>query len=177
MPRWNRDTPLKDGMRPNPVVQVQQIDLDALGVFTPSELQLMKVFEGTSSHLQTWGRSKDAAGKIIKENDAHWICVKQGIYMHTDTGYPRYTYQLKLRVDEGTYTVGVNGERTPLLRGTFYTLDTHSPHQIIVDTPGSLWNASASIDSKELLDPSIVLPQLIEYARITDFVTGEPHVG
>lgn len=168
---WKSGRQLEDGMRPNPVVYAEHVDLDALGIPIPDEADLLKVFKTAGYSLQTWNRSKDQNGKTILVNDPHWIGVRRGTPLHVDPKYPRYTHHLKVRVDPGIFARGYDGEEIELRRGLFYILDTHSPHQVFSKAEGA-WNVSASIDHKIQLNPASTLARLIEYARTTHILAG-----
>ena len=169
MPNIKWGTPLKEGQRPNPVVYVSYVDLPA-DIIEPSEEQLAQVFDGTpTSRIKTWARKKGSDGKAILEHDPHWIATKKGLGLHNDPRYPRYTHHLKIKVDEGIYTRGVDLAETKLQRGLFYILDTHSPHQILHKNRQAVCNVSVSVDSYDILDEKIILPQMLEFARTTDF--------
>jgi hypothetical protein len=174
MPFWNMDEPLRPGMSGNPVIYVTDVDLDALGVPTPTDTELDAIFDTPGASLKTWNREKDDAGKVKKINDPHWLCVKKGIKMHIDTGFPRYSHQLKVRVDPATYVRGVDGTETMLRRGMFYILDTHSPHEVLHKAKDSRWNVTASIDHNIVLNAESTIKRLIEYAKTTSIMDGRP---
>jgi hemolysin activation/secretion protein len=94
--------------------------------------------------------------------------------MHIDTGFPRYSHQLKVKVDPDTFVRGVSGQSLRLRRGLFYILDTHSPHEVFHTAKDSMWNVTASIDHKVPLDPESTLKRLLEYARTTSIMKGAP---
>ena len=52
-----------------------------------------------------------------------------------------------------------------LKRGTFYILDTHSPHQVFHKDKRAVWNVAVSVDCSEVLTADEVLPLAIAYAR------------
>lgn len=171
---WKKDQPLRDGMREWPVVW--HVTVDVSDLFEPSEADCIEAFRRLNGkRLQTWGRAHDAGGKTILYDDPHWIAVNKGTSLHTDPKFPRYTHQLKLRVDDHIYCRGV-GDHAPvrLYRGMLYCLDTHSPHQIFMDRPkgynGPGWNVSASLDSREPWLPSEVWPILKEWTQTAEFM-------
>lgn len=168
--KW--ETPLKEWQRSNPVVYAARLDLDALGVAMPTEEDLLKMFPTKSYRLQTWNRSKDGNGKTILVDDPHWLAVRRGTPLHTDPKYPRYSYQLKVRVDSGIFVRGHDKEEMQLHRGTFYVLDTHSPHQVFHKDAEGAWNVTASIDHTDLLEFKPMMMRLIQYAKKTHITEG-----
>lgn len=174
MPFWDMKEPLRVGMAGNPALYVTHVDLDELKVAEPSVSDLEAIFDTPGASLKTWNREKDQEGKVKKINDPHWLCVKKGIKMHTDTGFPRYSHQLKVKVDPGTFVRGLDGTETMLCRGMFYILDTHSPHEVFHKEKGSMWNVTASIDHNIRLDAASTLKRLIAYALETPITEGRP---
>ncbi len=160
-------TPLKEGQRPNPAVFSVKIDLPDY-VPVPSNQQLEAIFKTKGYKLQTWGRTKDSKGKDIRTNDPHWIGVRNGTPLHTDFAYPRYSHHLKVRADDGIVVRGLNKVELLLERGTFYILDTHSPHQVLHKDKSAVWNVAVSIDSNELLDPSDCIKRMVQFAALSD---------
>lgn len=169
---WKKDRQLEEGMRANPVVYHETLDLDGRGVPTPDPNDLLIIFETSGFKLQTWNRAKDEEGNTVLVNDPHWIAVRKGTPLHTDPKYPRYTHHLKLLVEPGIFARGYNGEEIELHRGLFYILDTHSPHQVFHKGSAGLWNVSASIDNHEPLDPEETIERLIRYAKTTPILAG-----
>jgi len=172
--KW--DAPLKDGQRSNPAVFHTMVDIpDEIKI--PSDFDLMMAFQvekfGKTKRLKTWGRSVDNEGKTILTDDPHWIAVRNGTPLHTDFKYPRYSHQLKVRVDPGTFVRGQDKVELELKRGVFYILDTHSPHQVFLKHKMDAWNVSISIDSHEMWDPQKAIETCLEWGKHADFVTGE----
>ena len=157
---------LQAGQRSNPVVYAETVALDGVGI--PTDEDLLKMFRGPGYGLQTWARSVDAAGKTIIVDDPHWIAVRRQTPLHTDPKYPRYSHHLKVRVDAGIAVRGLDRVETPLYRGLYYVLDTHSPHQVTL-TAG--WNVAASIDHPTVLDAPTTIARLLTFARTRPFVT------
>ena len=91
--KWTDE--LKKGQSANPVVFFQHVELPE-NFIHPSDAMLNRIFTGKGAQLKTWGRTPG-----VKENDPHWIGVKGSTTLHTDPRYPRYTHQLKIRVDDG----------------------------------------------------------------------------
>jgi len=172
--KW--DIQLRPDQRRNPVMFTKHLELgEEIHYPTNEELRaVMGIKEGhKGKRLQTWGRAKDAKGKTVVEHDPHWLAVKNGTPLHVDPRYPRYSHQLKIRVDPPTYVHGIDKSQLILKRGTFYILDTHSPHQVVTGS-GELWNVTASIDSHSLLNPNQAVEVLMNYCLNTDFMTGNP---
>jgi hypothetical protein len=159
---------LKPGERANPVLYITY--LDPTGWIFPTDDQLSTVFKTDGYRLQTWGRSVGADGKTKRCMDPHWIAVRNGTPLHNDKAYPRYTHHLKIRVDEGIFARGLNKKEVQLVRGLFYVLDTHSPHQVFHRPKKPGWNVSCSIDSDTPLNPKTAIPMLLEYIQTKPFL-------
>lgn len=171
--KW--DIELKNDQRTNPAVYHTMVDLPRQ-IASPNEMQLRKAFGVTeftkAKRLKTWGRSVDENGKTILIDDPHWIAVRNGTPLHIDPKYPRYSHQLKVRVDHGIFVRGVDKEELMLERGLFYILDTHSPHQVFQKHKHDAWNVSISIDSWEMWDAHKAISTCIEWGMKADFITG-----
>lgn len=172
----NWDIKLKNDQRSNPAVFHTKIELPR-EIPIPTEIQLRKVFEVTefskAKRLKTWGRSIDSNGDTILIDDPHWIAVRNGTPLHIDPKYPRYSHQLKIRVDHGTFVRGVDKEELMLERGVFYILDTHSPHQVFLKHKQDAWNISISIDSWNMWEPQTAINTLLDWGIKSDFITGK----
>lgn len=171
--KWG--TPLKEDQRSNPAVFHTTVNLPS-EIITPSNFDLMMAFQvekfGKGKRLKTWGR-KQENGKTVLTDDPHWIAVRNGTPLHNDPKYPRYSHQLKIRVDAGTFVRGQDKKELELKRGVFYILDTHSPHQVFLKHKMDAWNVSISIDSHEMWEPQKAIETCIEWGKLADFVTGE----
>jgi hypothetical protein len=153
---------LKSGQLDCPIVHARRVKLpDSVPV--PTEDELLTVFKTDGFKLQTWARTVGEDGKIVKENDPHWIAVRGQTPLHLDPSYPRYSHHLKVRVDPGISARGLNKVELPLARGTFYVLDTHSPHQVMSKSK-TAWNVAVSIDSSEKLDFDEAFQRCLNYA-------------
>tara|TARA_B100000519_G_scaffold200112_1_gene212614 strand:- start:4365 stop:4895 length:531 start_codon:yes stop_codon:yes gene_type:complete len=164
---------LSDDQRPNPVVHVQQVALPE-GIFFPTEQSLLKVFKTNgfkpkAGRLKAWGRSRGDDGKIKYKDDPHWIAVRNGTPLHLDPPYPRYSHHLKVRVDNAFFVRGIDQVELPLRRGTFYVLDTHSPHQVINKGMVDGWNVAVSIDSNSVWDSGKAISCCLEFALSNSF--------
>lgn len=163
---WNYE--LKDDQLSNPVIFTKNIDLDERKVFYPNESAILKVFKTDGFKLQTWGRTPNKL-----ENDPHYIGVRKTTPIHIDPRYPRYSHHLKIRVDMGIGCRGLDKKALMFKRGTFYILDTHSPHQVFIDTKykkfNPTWNIAVSIDSYEKLDTNETIEKCINYALENPF--------
>jgi hypothetical protein len=157
--KW--DVTMKPEWAENPVVHHQYVELsDSIKI--PATEDLLKTFKTPAYTLQTWKRSKDITGKTILENDPHWIAVRGSTPLHIDPRYPRYSHHLKLRVDPGIAIRGHDKVELQLVRGLFYILDTHSPHQ--VTAPKGAWNVAVSIDSKTILPARATIAKCLMFA-------------
>lgn len=171
--KW--DAILKEGQRSNPAVFHTKIDMPD-EIIIPTDFDLMQAFGvekfGSAKRLKTWGR-KEENGKVVLTDDPHWIAVRNGTPLHVDPKYPRYSHQLKIRVDPGTFVRGLDKQELELTRGVFYILDTHSPHQVFLKHKHDAWNVSISIDSHRMWEPQEALQACIEWGKRADFITGE----
>lgn len=166
---WNYE--LTGDQRANPVVYATRIDLGSR-YRCPTDEELKSVFLTEQFNLQTWGRAKDPSGRDILINDPHWIAVRGGTPLHIDPKYPRYSHHLKLRVDDEIYVRGLNKEEMQLERGTFYILDTHSPHQVFAKGKANAhgWDVAVSIDSPVILPWEKALQFCKMYALTADLI-------
>tara|TARA_R110000803_G_scaffold204542_1_gene270651 strand:+ start:1424 stop:1945 length:522 start_codon:yes stop_codon:yes gene_type:complete len=154
--------------RKNPAVYAEKINLPSEIKFV-TEQHLLGIFKADkfkrkAGRLKTWGRKKDKENKVIYENDPHYIAVRNGTPLHMDPPYPRYSHHLKIRADEGMFVRGINKVELKLERGTFYILDTHSPHQVFNKSKHDVWNVAVSIDSNEILDPKKAIEMCLKFA-------------
>ena len=171
--KW--DYKLSDWQRANPVVYSTKVNLPKEIIF-PNENHLKKVFKAKefkpkTGRLKAWGRGKDADGKVNYKDNPHWIAVRNGTPLHMDPPYPRYSHHLKIRVDEGIFVRGLDKNELKLETGTFYILDTHSPHQVFNKNIFDGWNVAISMDSDEIWDSQKAIDTLIEYGKNTEFVS------
>ena len=169
---WNYE--IKDDQRTNPVVFAQQVNLPDDIIF-PTEDMLKKVFKTEkfkerAGRLKTWGRLKGSDGKIAYKDSPHWIAVRNGTPLHLDPPYPRYSHHLKIRVDDGMFVRGLDKIEMQLHTGTFYILDTHSPHQVFSKNQFDSWNVAISIDSDNEWAPDKAIQACLNYAANNDFV-------
>jgi len=165
--KW--DYILKPEQRDNPVVFSKYINLSK-NILIPTDEQLSKIFITKNYILQTWCRAKDRNGKTILTNSPHWIAVRGHTALHIDPRYPRYSHHLKIRVDKNISVRGLNKKELKLERGTFYILDTHSPHQVLAENKIS-YNVAVSIDSNDILPINQTISKCIDFAithKITD---------
>jgi len=111
------------------------------------------------------------------ELGVHWLLTRGGTPLHTDPAYSRYSHQLVLRND-GNRVRGLRDSEPwhpAMVPGTFYALDTHSPHQGTPDTrllsphmAGAgppIIKFVIAVDRDELLTPSkawLLLRRLID---------------
>jgi hypothetical protein len=74
--------------------------------------------------FQGWGHD---------EKGVHYIATRDGLKLHLDISSPRYSHQIVLRNDGWNLDGRDRMERPVLHVGSFYCLDTHSPHRVIPD--------------------------------------------
>ena len=161
------DVVLRPDQRENPVVYSETIAIPE-SITGPPDDVLREIFPVPSYRLQTWGRTTRPDGSTILTLDPHWIAVRKGTPLHVDPKYPRYSYHLKIRVAPGFFVQGISREPFPLVRGTYYVLDTHSPHQVFTRTrsKNDLWNIAVSLDGHRLLsNHHQIIPRLLEFAE------------
>ena len=169
------DYKLESWQNSNPVVYATQIKLPDGFVF-PNELMMLKAFKTNKfkkgvGRLKAWGRERDKNGAVIYKNSPHWIAVRNGTPLHLDPPYPRYSHHLKIRVDEGIFVRGINKVELKLTTGTFYILDTHSPHQVFNKSPLDGWNVAISIDSDEKWNPQEAIDCCIDFGKKAAFIS------
>lgn len=156
---------LKGDESDNPIIYSEFVELPDDFIY-PTDEMIKQILTKDNHQLQTWGRTKG-----VKVDDPHWIAVRGSTPIHKDPAYPRYTHQLKIRVDDGIYSRGLSKEGLLLKRGIYYILDTHSPHQIISENKNG-YNVSISIDHDEpIQDTEEVIARLMEYGRTHNFTT------
>lgn len=164
------DHKLKGDQKDDPVVYAEMLDLSDFDLPSPTDEDLMQIFKTSGYSLQTWARRKDAEGRTILTNDPHWIATRGSTPLHYDPRYPRYSHHLKLRVDPGVFLRGLGSTKLPLVRGLFYVLDAHSPHQIFCSEDSKAWNVAASIDSHDVLRAADCLPDLLHFTENEPFL-------
>ena len=163
---WSWSKPLSDGMTSNPVLYMQNVDLDD-DVLWPSNEGLARIFPTEKHLLKTWNRTEG-----VKALDPHWIGVRQQTPLHYDPAYPRFTHHLLLRVD-GFVLRGISKVETPKLgRGAYLVLDTHSPHQLFAKSKSDIWYVAASIDDHIAHPPEEMIPWLVNYSKETALTAG-----
>jgi hypothetical protein len=106
---------------------------------------------GRSRKLKSWGHD---------EGGVHWLVTRGGTDLHTDPTYLRYTHHLVVRND-GFRIRGFSDEaHPPMVPGTMYCLDTHSPHEVVVDArlgePAPCYKVQLAVDREEPMSPADV---------------------
>lgn len=162
--KW--DMELKPTQVRNPVLEIDTLDMT--GLYEPSESDLRVIFPTNKQSLKTWGRTSGELNGV----EPHWIGVHKQTPLHVDPAYPRYTHQLMIKMDNFSLR-GINKFESPLSRGTYVVLDTHSPHQVFARTPDATWYLAVSMDSKQHLPKEQVIPQLLEYLNTQPLLTEE----
>jgi hypothetical protein len=162
--KW--DYKLKPDQRSNPVVYAIEIKLPDSFCNYP-ESDLLKIFPENKHSLKTWG---DTLG--VSTDKPHWIGVRKPTSLHTDPKYSRYTHHLMVKADNVSLR-GMDKVETQVNRGQFLILDTHSPHQLIANDKKSQWYLAISMDSAEIIIPSIAIPQLMAYGNKASLLNEE----
>ena len=170
--KW--DAELKDGQSANPVLHWERMELPE-ELICPTDDQLAVIFKTNQYRLQTWSRQKKN-GKTVLTNDPHWLATRGSGPLHVDPKYPRYSHQLKIRVDDGIFARGLDKVEVPLFRGVYYVLDTHSPHQVFSPKVKNGYNVTVSIDHHIPLRRDKTVARLSEWGianshRFTEDVT------
>jgi len=142
--------------RPNPVVWYRRTRLTGHAVDVSDEVMRAHFGDGKGKKIKSFGH--DPGG-------VHFLLTRDGTIVHTDKAYTRFTHQLVLRND-GNRLRGLarydGGEHTwhpPLVVGSMYCLDTHSPHQGLKDPrmnpgPPPIYKAVIAVDRDAPLPPS-----------------------
>jgi hypothetical protein len=169
---YKKGTPLTADQTDQPARLVEYIRPDTIDAWPKIDGRWCLELWGdpkTTSRFKTWGHVN---GKL----SAHFIIVRNGIKLHTDPGFARYSVHMEL-YNQGWWTHGLDDDPTgkPLyMPGLVTVLDTYSPHAVTRDPrmPANGLNKvaaaidfieyPASIDGavKELLDalPTFDLP-------------------
>jgi hypothetical protein len=126
-----------------------------------SDADLAARFPDRKGALHTWGHGSGRKGTV----DPHWLAVQGGLPLHTDVAYPRYSYQVLIEATAGLAVGGRDRVDWPLAPGTFYALDTHSPHYLVKPRGVLARYVAVVADSPTELNPDAVLPALLDYAR------------
>ena len=125
--------------------------------FQFDEAKVREVLTSKGHQLKTWGGSQTT-------RDPHWIGVTKQTPLHTDPRYPRFSWQLILKVDNFVLR-GVDLVETPLKDNTLVLLDTHSPHQLFAKDKSATYYVAVSIDSIVVLPVEEVISNLVHYAN------------
>jgi hypothetical protein len=128
-------TPMDYEMRPDdlrdPMLWVTRIAVPIRVDTSDAALRRAGIDARKSRLIRSWGHNADGT---------HWLLVRGGTPVHTDRAYLRYTHQFVLR-SGGTRLRGHPRYdpddpalwHPPLVPGSYYCLDTHSPHQGLPD--------------------------------------------
>lgn len=127
MPSVPADYELPDDETPFPILWITgPIEFELPDTSVPI---LEEVFGGGNSRkLKSWGHGGDVPG-------LHWLATRNGTALHRDTTFTRFTHHLILRND-GFRIRGLvddDGALPMLVPGMMYCIDTHSPHQVVID--------------------------------------------
>lgn len=154
--KW--ETPLKKNQLSNPIIEKHQIPLKLIDLSIFNEEDFNSVLNAKAQHqLKTWGGAENTS-------KPHWIGVKKSTPLHTDPRYPRYSWQLIIKVDNFVLR-GHDKIETELKEGTIFLLDTHSPHQLYAKSKDAKYYLACSMDSKEKVSYAIALRELCTYAK------------
>jgi len=129
--------------------------IEAIDTSTPSMERFVGPGRGMS--LKSFGHTPSGV---------HFLLTRAGTTVHVDPAYTRYSHQLILRND-GNRIRGLprydssdsSKWHSPLVPGTLYALDTHSPHQGLHDpriSPAAGLKAVIAVDRDQPLDPDEV---------------------
>ncbi|MSP53962.1 MAG: hypothetical protein EXR81_06980 [Gammaproteobacteria bacterium] len=146
---------LKEGDRTNPVIYCEY-DIAVEG-FKFNEDQFNEVMDKKGHQLKTWGKAESTS-------EPHWIGVRKQTPLHTDRGYPRYTWHLIVKSDNFSLR-GLDKEEVLIRDNTLVQLDTHSPHQLLSKDKFATYYLACSVDSKILLPKEEVLPKILNYIK------------
>lgn len=156
MPTLPSDYTLQPGDRANPFVWVN----DPLPLQVPEydDTVMAAIYgdRGRSQKLRSWGHDNQ---------NVHWLTTRGGTTMHTDAAYARYTHHLVFRND-GFRIRGLHDENPDMpqiVPGHLYCLDTHSPHQVVVDArfgTKPVYKLQLAVDTHEPLQPREALALL-----------------
>jgi hypothetical protein len=156
----NESYTLKPGERLDPLIWLDgpiPIELP-----TYSDDMLNEVYGG-KGRIRSWGHDDEGV---------HWLTTRRGTTLHRDPAYTRYTHHLLLRND-GFRLRGLlddPDDRPQLVAGHLYCLDTHSPHQVTVDTrfqvPDPVYKFQLAVDRDQPLQPAEALNLLV--ARLAE---------
>jgi len=126
MPVIPEDYTLHHGERENPLLWLCRVATHGAALPDTSDEAMHAVLgPGTARALKSFGHDDDGV---------HYLLLRGGTGLHTDTAYTRFTHQLVLRND-GTRIGGLPRNdgppehwHPPMVPGVMYCLDTHSPH-------------------------------------------------
>jgi hypothetical protein len=126
MPTISEDHQLTPGEAAAPVLWTVTVKGLRAGLVDVSDAAMHAVLGGGSARaLKSFGHDRDGV---------HFLLLRGGTGLHTDTAYTRFTHQLVLRND-GTRIRGLARNdgppetwHPPMVPGMMYCLDTWSPH-------------------------------------------------
>jgi len=149
--KW--DVKLKDWQNSNPVLYYETNAYP--NKFDFNEADFNSVLDGKGHQLKTWGGAESTG-------DPHWIGVRKATPLHTDPRYPRYSWQLVLKVDNFGLR-GVDKDELHLEDNMLVLLDTHSPHQLFSRSKDAMYYLACSMDSKTLIGKRRAKEMLINF--------------
>lgn len=132
-----------------------------------TDQELTKVFgdlKTTTKRLGLWGHDADKV---------HFIAVRNGLPLHNDKGYARYSHQLMIRNNgygiQGIQPIPEAQAEPPYGPGSFFCLDTWSPHRVPRDPrleedgKRGTWYIALVYDTDEPLTMADAWPHLANY--------------
>lgn len=150
------DYPLRPDQTPQPILWRTPMPIVREVPEAADEVLLARYGPGRAMRLNTYGHLGD-------KYSAHIISVRSGTPLHIDPAYTRYTHQLIVHND-GWYLHGLDASmpQEPFAVGTFFCMDTHSPHKVSPDLRlgTGLWYVALVVDADKPLDTLEALTRL-----------------
>ncbi len=128
MPLIGKNYELGPDERGQPIVWIEKRELPSTPDTSDEVMEAVMKNRG----LKSFGHKHDKSGRQ-KRARVHFLGSANGVALHTDPGFERYSHHMIVRND-GFLTTGFDGEiLQPLEPGTIYCLDTYSPHTVVLD--------------------------------------------
>lgn len=137
---------LRKDQRGNPLLWVISGFQSEIKIPTLDDSYLLDVFDNSKRRrLKTWLEHEVTHKDEVFQPHLIGVCKKTPL--HIDPGYQRYTHQLVLRCDNLALS-GWDRQATRIQAGDVFSLDTHSPHELVPECESSgIWYCAVSIDS------------------------------
>jgi hypothetical protein len=150
---WDPAEPLSGDLTASPVLWARRHVLHHAPDCSDEAMLVLYGDGRRSRRLRTWGHPDGEDPDFA----VHYLSTRGGTNLHTDPGYPRFSYQLVLRND-GWMQRGLDRQVPfPLVPGVLSCLDTHSPHEVVPDprmTSGRpIYKVALAVDRLEPIDP------------------------